>query len=179
MNRGVAAAMILLVSLLSGAGALQAQQRVGVQVGIGPTVGIGGDKGVGFHLTAGAGFVLPAAPVGLRVEGLYQRVPEGGDDHEYGGALLSAEVNLPVPAAQPYLVGGGALIWHREHHGDHTHEGHTDFGFNVGVGARFALAGLSAFLEARFHQLLNGEDQAQGYGHTGDRFVPITLGIRF
>jgi hypothetical protein len=171
--------MLPLIAIVFAASETEAQ--VSPQIGVGPTIGIGDDKGTGFHLTGGAAFAVPALPVGLRVEGMYQRVPEGDDDHEYVGGLLSGELGIPgMLPIQPYLVGGVGLFWHRELHDGHSHDAHTDLGLNIGVGTRFGVAGLNAFVEARVHRLLGGDDDGHGYDeHSGDTFIPVTIGVRF
>jgi len=122
-------------------------------------------------------------PFGLRLEGMFQRLPEGDVDHEYLGGSLNAESGIPMVASpiRPYVIGGLGLVRHEEHHGAHSHGSHTDFGLNLGVGTRFTLGRLSAYVEARVHRLFGGEDD-HGHGHddhTGNTFIPITFGVRF
>jgi hypothetical protein len=169
-----------LVAMLGvGAPETAAQRAVGVNLGVGPT--IPGDGDVGVHVNAGLGFAPAALPFGVRLEGMWQRIPEGDDHQDFLGGTLNAEVGLPLAIIRPYVIGGFGVIRHEEYHGTHTHGAHTDYGFNVGVGTRIGLGGLNTYVEARYHRLLNGDD---GHGHGGANseaitFVPITLGVRF
>jgi hypothetical protein len=170
----------VLTMLVVGAGGVEAQQRAGFNLGAGPTFPNGDDKGTGVHLNAGFGVGLGALPFGLRVEGMAQRIPEGDDHHDYLGGSLNAEIALPLEGARPYLIGGVGAVWHREQHGDHAHDAHTDLAFNVGVGTQFGLLGQRLYVEARYFRLLNGDDDhGHGDDHAGNTFIPLTIGIRF
>lgn len=63
----------------------------------------------------------------------------------------SANVDADIPGFGSIDIGGSS----------------TDFGFNVGAGVNFGLAGFSAFAEARYHLV------------DGSGWIPVTFGIRF
>jgi hypothetical protein len=182
MRKGLLVAAVCVAVSGVAASGLEAQSLVRVNLGAGPTFPIGDDKGTGVHANLGLGIGIPMLPFGVRVEGMVQRIPEGDDHHDYLGGSVNAEVALPLPLARPFLIGGVGLVRHEEHHGNHTHGAHTDFAFNVGVGAEVGLFGLSGYVEARYHRLLNGDDHGHGHSHDdhkGNTFIPITFGIRF
>jgi hypothetical protein len=167
------------VAALAGAQEAQAQRALGGIIGAGPTFPIGDGKSTGFHVAGGVEFQPALLPVGFRAEGLFQQIPEGNDHDEYVAGTLNVLVPIPMAGLSPYLLGGVGLYRHEEHHGDHTHGAHTDFGFNLGLGTRFALGRVGLFIEARYHVLMNGDDDGDGHGHSGDTFIPLTIGIRF
>jgi hypothetical protein len=184
MKKIAFATAALLTAFSMGTTTLEAQRAIGVNLGAGPSIGIGDDKGTGFHVNAGVGFAPAMLPVGLRLEGMFQRLPEGDDHHNYLSGSLNAEVGLPLAVIRPYAIGGIGLVRHEEIHGDHGHGAHTDFAFNVGLGTNFGLMGRSAYIEARYFRLGGGDDHGHGHGHghddhTGNTFIPITIGIRF
>jgi hypothetical protein len=180
MRRKISMSAVLLIALTAGAQQVEAQRAMGFNVGVGPTVPIGEGKSAGFHAHLGLGLNPATLPLGFRVEGMYQQIPEGSDDHqEYLAGLFNAVVAVPMTGLSPYIIGGLGLYRHEEHHDGHTHGAHTDFGFNVGIGTRLRVAGLGVYLEARYHGLLNGDDDGHGHGHRGDTFIPVTVGITF
>jgi opacity protein-like surface antigen len=180
MRRKISMLAVVLVALAAGAQQAGAQSAFGFNAGVGPTIPIGEGKSTGFHALVGLGLTPAAFPVGFRVEGLYQQIPEGNDDHhEYMAGILNAVLAVPVTGLSPYIIGGLGFYRHEEHHGDHTHGAHTDLGFNVGLGTKLRVAGFGFFVEARYHGLFNGDDEGQGQGHRGDSFVPLTVGISF
>jgi opacity protein-like surface antigen len=84
--------------------------------------------------------------------------------------------SLPVPGmVKPYLIGGVGLYNGKsklEVNGSSSEsESSTDFGLNGGAGMEFGLAGLSTFVEARFHSV-----STEG---ARTNFVPVTVGIKF
>jgi hypothetical protein len=140
----------------------------------------GAGLGTGFHVDGGVGLAPAPLPVGLRLEGMFQRIPEGADHDGFMAGTLNAEFGLPLAVVRPYAIGGVGFYRHEEHHGDHTHGAHTDFGFNVGPGTNSGLMGMSACGEARCHRLMNGGDDGHGQDdRVGNTFIPITIGIRF
>lgn len=139
-----------------------------------PTGHFSEEAGTGYHLQGSLAFAVPVLPVALRADLLWQQFP---DEHEGSfreiGGLVNAKVNLPLPLARPYAIGGVGLINHNPpdaQHGGHVHAGEdkTSFAFNLGAGLQVRLARLNAFLEARY--LHAGEDH---------RAIPITFGLMF
>ncbi|HUF50218.1 MAG TPA: outer membrane beta-barrel protein [Longimicrobiales bacterium] len=178
MIRSARIAALAAVLLL--AGAARADAQIGIAAG--PTVAIGslGDiTDLGYHVQLSAGLSVPLFPIALRIDGAWNQFPETGTDG--GLRVLSGSANavfsIPSVGLTPYVIGGlGAYNsrWAEEDEPGHEHGGEgstTNLGVNVGVGVRLGLPGLSAFAEARLHNLFNEGDAT--------RFIPISLGLRF
>jgi opacity protein-like surface antigen len=136
------------------------------------------EAGTGYHVQGSVGFNVPLLPFGLRADALWQEFPVSGADGHFRqiGGLLNGTFALPMPIIQPYVLAGAGVINHREpdvEHGDHEHHGgsSTDVGFNAGAGVQFPFVGMSAFLEARYLNIVGGNSEA--------RSIPVTIGIRF
>jgi hypothetical protein len=129
----------------------------------------------GFHL---AGLFELASlgnlPLGLRLEGGFQKFTH--DDESLTHLFGRVNAVRDLGASGLYLIGGVGLYNSEEDHGGHDHDGddhgaETFFGFNGGAGWRTAVGPLNAFVEARFHTVLDDV-------HT-QFFVPISVGFRF
>jgi hypothetical protein len=175
---------ILFLALAVVAGALPEQVTAQVRpftVGIsaGPSLARGHlaeEAGTGYHVQGSLGFTVPALPLGLRADLLWQELPDehSGQFRQIGG-LINGTFGLPLPMARPYALIGAGVISTTEpevDHGGHSHasERHTGVGFNAGVGIEFPFLGLGGVLEARVLNLL---------GDTDHQSIPISFGIRF
>jgi hypothetical protein len=161
----------------------QAQLKFGVGAGASiPSGDLSGDDGLstGYHLMATAGIQPPLAPVGFRVDGMFNEFnfkSTLASDLKFRIMGLSANAVLSMPGAvvlSPYAIGGVGMYNSKSTaDGD---EASTDMGVNIGAGVKFGLAGFGAFAEARFHHIF-AEEVA---GTTPKiRFIPITFGITF
>jgi opacity protein-like surface antigen len=170
---------IAFVTMIAAAAALAAPADAQVrpfQISIagGPSFPIGhlsDDAGTGYNVQGSIGFGMPMLPFGLRADLLWQEFKLSGQDghaRQIGG-LLNATFGLPLPFIQPYLLAGAGVI----NHTDPVHEVHsgTDVGFNVGGGVQFPFAGMSGFVEAKYLNVIGGNEDA--------RSVPVSIGIRF
>jgi hypothetical protein len=121
----------------------------------------------GLRAGAGVEFRVPLFPVGLRVDGAYDRLGLKLDENSKL-SIMSGTANavLSFPLMPFYMVGGVGM--YRSDAGAGTT---TDLGFNVGMGLRLPLPMFSPFVEARLNQI-NGEGESF-------RYVPIVAGIRF
>ena len=170
----VAAALVL-------AGSAQvAQAQLAMSFGIAagasiPTGDFGDAFGTGFHGMATLGFTPPALPFGVRIDGMYNSLDGSSDGvfSESTAKILAFSGNaifaFPGMVASPYLIGGVGF-----YNSDFDLEGlesSTDFGINVGLGARFNLSGFGTFAEIRFHNIFSDEEST--------RFIPLTFGIIF
>jgi hypothetical protein len=123
----------------------------------------------GLRVGAGVELKAPVMPLGVRVDGAYDRLGAKLD----GGAklsILSGTVNgvFTLPVMPIYAVGGIGM--YRMDAGDGATS--TEFGFNAGLGMRLPLPFLpNPFVEARLNQI-NSEGESF-------RYVPIVAGIRF
>ena len=127
----------------------------------------------GYHAMAGLGIKPPLAPIGARIEGLFnENAFKGASDANMRilGVIANAQYTV-VPTA--YLIGGlGMYNWKCAGTcGLLGSESETDFGFNVGGGVNIPLTGLGVFIEARLHMI-----QSEG---ESIKLVPITVGIKF
>ena len=162
---GVLTASLLLVS----AQGAEAQLRFNVNAGASMPMSDAGEVwNAGLRVGAGLEFGVPLVPVGLRVDGAYDRlgVKLDGDPNL---SIISGSANgvFALPLMPIYAVGG--LGMYRSDAGDGTTA--TDLGFNIGMGLRLPLPMFAPFVEARFHQInMDGGNF---------RYVPIVAGIRF
>ena len=145
----------------------------------------------GFNAGALLSIKPPVMPIGLRVEGSYDRfgvdlasIPEAeGMDAKWN--VLSGTVNAVVGASSgPYLIGGvGMYKTELKLSADGSSVGFDDtqLGFNGGVGLRFGLGLLSTFVEARYHTTTIELDLEETGTTESQRinFVPISVGIVF
>lgn len=186
---GAAGAAVLFAS---GAGELSAQQvqaqprTISVGIAAGPTFPVGdfadlADMNTGWTVVGHIGWQPPRQAFGLRGEIAYARYGIDaliGDAHlrKWGGAgnvivTVSNDGNF-----RPYVIGGIGIYNVREKYEAEVIEFETDnqtrLGLNGGVGARFALGGLTGTLEARYLSVfLEGDSNLNT--------IPITIGLEF
>jgi len=160
--------------LLVGASVAQAQFaspiRFNLHGGAALPVGDAGDTwDLGFRLGAGLEFRLPPIPVGLRVDGAYDRL--GSEFGESTLNIWSATANVVLsPMMSPiYFIGGVGAYWPDTNEPDEETE--AEFGFNLGGGFQLPFPAFSPFIEARWHRIT-----ADGADFD---YVPIVFGIRF
>jgi opacity protein-like surface antigen len=149
--------------------------------------GLGAETG--FNVSASIGFRPAMLPIGVRIEGAYDRFgfdPAGDptfNNVDANWSVLSGTINaeLGVPTTggiQPYVIGGVGMYqtkFSASGGGGSADFDDTNVGFNVGGGLRFGLAGLSTTLEARYHTTtIDAEGES-----TRISFIPITFGIEF
>jgi opacity protein-like surface antigen len=159
-----------------------------------PTGDAGDVVKTGFNAGAHLAFKPAMLPIGLRVEGQFHQfglkeISEGGISLEPDGnyRIISGTVNgiFGVPAAssafRPYVIGGVGMYNQKlsfDILGEELSESETKFGLNGGVGIEFGLSGLATFLEARYHYILNGDDEETGES-SRTKIIPISFGIKF
>ncbi|MEX2179683.1 MAG: hypothetical protein WD801_13285 [Gemmatimonadaceae bacterium] len=153
---------------------LQAQMSFGASLGAAVPVGSSAEGlDIGYNVTAHLGIKPPIAPLGLRIDGMFNSFgfdPDGTLSVIAGtvNATLSG-VGMPIPMG--YLIGGLGLYRSKASVPGFSAEPNSDLGFNIGAGLNFPLTGFSTFLEARFHYV-TGEVESF-------KFIPITFGMRF
>jgi hypothetical protein len=164
----VARAGILVVTVLSVAPRVSAaQSSFSVAAGASiPTGDFGKSRDVGYHALAAVEIRPPLAPLGLRIEGMFNEF-ESSIVNTAATRVYGATGNgvIQFTPREGFYVIGGVGIYRVERPGGDSNE----LGLNVGGGYRFPLTGFSAFVEGRYHTIQN----------TGARFVPITFGITF
>jgi hypothetical protein len=169
---------------LAAATPVMAQGGAKFSVGGGLTLPLGdfGDAAnTGWHGLAAVSFVPNNFPVGIQIDGMYQRF--GGDEDVFGNdvnlQLIQGTANAVYrfetsegTKVHPYLIGGIGLYNFKE-----TGDGvvgdpgsNTDFGINGGAGFDFQAGALGLFVEGRFHNVFSDPDNTN--------FIPITVGVR-
>jgi opacity protein-like surface antigen len=172
------------------AGVVLASSTLAAQAASRPTVGVSGGLAVptgdfgdlsssGYNISAHVGFQPATLPVGVRIEGMYNRFDVkddlGGEGHTNILALTGNAVLAARPATEgsvrPYAIGGVGVYNVKFSAPNVSSESDTKFGLNVGAGIELPLSGISAFLEARYHHVF-GDGGSIG-------MIPIVVGIKF
>lgn len=169
LARAVLAAALVLI-----APTVQAQTSLIFAAGATMPIGSTGDGlDAGYHATIGVGIKPPLAPLGARVEGMFnENAFKGASDAKM--RIMAVTANGTWTAApQAYLIGGLGMYNSKcaGTCGLLAGESDTDFGFNIGGGLNIPLTGLGVFVEARLHMI-------QSEGETM-KLLPITVGIKF
>lgn len=159
------------------------------------TLGLGGGATVpvgdfskatktGYNVLATLGLRVPAFPLGLRVDGMFNQIPSqfSGVTHSQiwtvNANLVANLVNTPHAPLVPYLVAGVGYYNTRYRvstSGDSLSGSgdlnDNDFGLNAGIGIRLGLGNASVFAEGRYHYIFMSGTHLQ--------MIPFTLGINF
>jgi opacity protein-like surface antigen len=134
----------------------------------------------GYNGIVGLTIKPPLAPLGLRLEGMYNAneyksgtVLAGATNRIVAGIVNGTLSGAGMPIPMGYLIAGLGMynVKATDLPANATSSGSTEVGFNVGAGLNFPLTGFSTFLEARFH-LIASEGESMN-------FIPITFGIKF
>lgn len=155
--------------------AARAQVSIGVAAGASVPTGTSADAvETGYHVMATLGIMPPLAPVGFRVDGMFNEFNSKSTvtDVKTRISALTANAVFSAPGVvvlSPYLIGGLGMYNTTLSPKPTTFSASNDLGFNLGGGIKFGLAGFGAFGEIRYHQITDG----------GYKFVPITFGIIF
>ena len=165
---------LALAAMMSAAPA-QAQMPISLNIGGGmtlPTGDLADGFDNGYHALAGVRAGLPALPVHLRVDGMYNRLPMsfGAGHVSTIGAIgaLGYDV-VPVGPARLYALAGGGYYWSKADISGADRVG--DFGWNAGAGLRMNLLAAKFFVEARYHSISTDAGDMTN--------TPITLGLSF
>jgi hypothetical protein len=163
-------AALALAAILFAAPALHAQTSINVAIGASLPMGDAADAvDMGYNATVGVGFKPPLAPIGLRIEGMFNSF-EFKSPLDASNRVMAATANGTYTLMpQIYLIGGVGM--YNSKASIAGSDASNDFGFNVGAGVNIPLTGFGTYLEARFHHVAGDGDNFQ--------FIPITFGIRF
>jgi opacity protein-like surface antigen len=184
MKRTVLGFATFALALTVSASAAHAQRPVSFGIAAGaaiPSGDLGKVQSMGYNVTGSVGLSTPALPISFRLDGMFNQL-SGKDvsgfampDVRVLGLSANAQYTLPGVAVRPYLIGG--VGYYSSKANIDGAESSNDLGLNAGVGARFALGGLSTYAEARFHNVFMKDDS------TGEKssmqFSPISFGIQF
>jgi opacity protein-like surface antigen len=179
MLKGVAT-----IALATVIGASTAHAQSGVQFGLGGGANIPlGDFSdaakTGFHGMALVGFQPATLPIGIQVDGSYNRL---GTEADFGDfQILNGNLNgvytfktAEESKFRPYLIAGVGVYNSKlktDIEGD-DEESSTDFGINGGAGFNFTAGSVGLFVEGRFHNIF-----VSNFSDTN--YIPITVGVRF
>ncbi len=178
--------VVLGAALMASAGAAPAAAQ-GAEFSLGggvslPLSDFGDFASTGFHGLAAVSFVPSGFPVGIQVDGMFQRF--GVDDNVIFGNDANFQIIQGTANAvykfrtseetkiRPYIIGGVGL-YSSKPTGDGVPDGvdsQTDFGINGGAGFDFKLGSAGLFVEGRFHNVFTDGDNTN--------FIPITAGVR-
>jgi opacity protein-like surface antigen len=139
----------------------------------------------GFNATASLGWNPPSMPIGLRIDGGYDRLMGRDvtilgstvalDDASIWSGLAELTLGIPLTIARlsPYIVGGGGVYHFTNYNTDasSSDDSMTKGGWNAGGGVTFSFGRTNLFLESRYMSISTPGDAAT--------FVPIVLGLTF
>jgi hypothetical protein len=160
---------LVLGALLFAAPTLHAQASFSIAAGAALPTGDAADGlKMGYNATVGIGFKPPLAPIGVRVEGMFNSFEFDGVDASQRVMALTGNGTYTI-LPQLYAIGGVGM--YNSKASPAGSESSTDFGFNIGAGINIPLTGFGTYLEARYHHIPvdNGSFS----------FVPVTFGIKF
>ena len=160
---------------------LSAQSAKPVSLGIaaGAAIPVGDYANIfntGYNGTVSLGFSSVGTPLGLRIEGMYNKFLGRNDntifnqpDERIIAGTANVVYSLPGQGIRPYLIGGVGYYARQPDVAGATSE--NKFGINGGIGALFPLSGFNTYIEARFHHVFTDVISTQ--------FIPVTFGIMF
>lgn len=162
-----------------------AQSAAKFSLGGGLTLPLGdfGDAaGTGWHGLAAVSFQPTGSPVGIQVDGMFQRLSADdivgvGDDVNFQIIQGTANAVYKFQSSEetkvrPYIIGGVGLYNFKETGDDVVGDpgSETDFGINGGAGFDFQTGSVALFVEGRFHNIFT-----EG---SNTNFIPFTVGVR-
>lgn len=173
--RLIPTAALVLAAMTLGATEARAQMSISIAAGAALPMGDASDAlSMGYNATVGLGIKPPLAPVGLRVEGMFNSFDYKSNTiglETFRVMALTANGTLSGPAMPAYLIGGVGMYNSKATANIGSADAQSDFGFNIGGGVNLPLTGFSTFLEVRYHHI-----PVDGGSF---KFVPITVGIKF
>ena len=172
--RLMSTAALALAAAMLAAPEARAQMSFSVAAGAAIPVGDGADAlSMGYNATLGVGIKPPLAPLGLRVEGMFNSMDYKSNTFNLESLRimgLTANATFSGPAMPAYLIGGIGMYNYKASVSIGDTDAESDFGFNIGGGFNIPLTGFGTFIEVRYHHI-----PADGGAL---KFVPITVGIK-
>lgn len=173
--RLIPTAALVLAAMTVGANEVHAQMSVSIAAGAALPMGDASDAlSMGYNATVGLGIKPPLAPLGVRVEGMFNSFDYKSNTiglETFRVMALTANATLSGPAMPAYLIGGLGMYNSKATANIGSSNAESDFGFNIGGGVNIPLTGFGTYIEARYHHV-----PASGGAF---KFVPITVGIKF
>lgn len=190
MKRTVLGVVSAVLALSASAAVVHAQNPMTFGIAAGatfPTGDIADNGNTGFHGMVTLGAMPAMVPFGVRIDGMYNSI--GADDFSDGidtftgnslqilGVTANGVFAMPgMMVTSPYLIGGVGYYNTKFKSDQFDADGESNFGLNIGIGAKFNLSGFGTFAEVRYHNIFDKDDQT-GAGNTS--FIPLTFGIMF
>lgn len=186
----IAVATLAAITLSATTSSAQSAKAISLGISGGaaiPAGDFGEDYTTGYNGTVSLMFKSIGSPIGLRVDGMYNKmsvkddrtisVPGFGivDAAVITGANANLVYSLPGTGISPYLIGGAGVYGLKldVDDGDDP-DSESKFGLNGGIGASFPLSGFNTFIEARFHHIFTKD----AFGDSRPtQFIPVTFGI--
>jgi hypothetical protein len=163
-----------------------AQKSYAVGFGGGGSIPVGRLKDAqnsGFNGLVSLALGVAELPIGIRIDGIYNRFPGSGASSRTTGPANTSSFRVtgvlgnlifafPGTTTKAYVITGGGFYYTKlDAVGA---ESERDAGLNAGAGFTFGLGPIASFVEARYH-FIRRPPAKGGVIH----FVPITLGIMF
>ena len=185
----LALAAVAAVAVFGSTSSAQSSKALSVGVSGGAAIPLGdfGDFGdfytTGYNGTVSLMFKSVGSPIGIRIDGMYNKmslkddaiITIPGQGSVESASIASANANLvyslPGVGISPYLIGGGGIYSLKVHGDNFDTDADNKAGVNGGIGVSFPLSGFNTFLEARFHHVFTDGSATQ--------FVPVTFGLSF
>lgn len=166
-----------------------AQTPVQFGIGGGATLPLGDfadAASLGFHGNVLVQFAPAGSPVGVRVDGMFQRLGFHDDLAVDGNwQVISGTANAvytfqtsDASMFHPYLIAGAGAYNVKSAPDDFDSESVTKIGINAGAGFDYNAGGAVIFVEGRFHNVFMGDEDAIGESSSLN-MIPITVGVKF
>lgn len=173
--RLIPTAALVLAAMTFGATEARAQLAFSIAAGAALPMGDASDAvNMGYNATVGLGIKPPLAPIGVRVEGMFNSFDYKSNTFGLEALRvmgLTANAVLSGAVMPAYLIGGLGMYNSKATMNVGSSNAETDFGFNIGAGVNLPLTGFGVFAEVRYHHV-PGDGGAF-------KFVPITVGMKF
>ncbi len=188
---------LVIAALLSAAGSTaMAQSKTGFGVSAGASVPVGNylnGLSTGYNVSVFLNMTNTTSPMGFRIEGTYNEMgfPGGGASHRIAAGTANLTYDLQGMSGSAtsglYVIGGVGLYGSYDRGTDqygfnYDNSGtQTNFGLNGGVGYRFPLTDMTAFVEGRLHYVFTSSNNPAdpNYNAGNATFIPIVFGIAF
>ncbi|HEX2692630.1 MAG TPA: hypothetical protein VHL12_01145 [Gemmatimonadaceae bacterium] len=186
MKRLIRPLLLLSLAISGSAQPAFAQKSYALGVGGGSAIPVGRLKDVqnaGFNGIVSLILGGAEMPIGIRIDGIYNRFPGSGAISGASGTANTASFRVagvlgnlifafPGTTTKAYAITGGGFYYTKLDAAGAKSE--RDLGLNAGAGLTFGLGPIASFVEGRYH-FVRRPPAKGGVIH----FVPITLGIMF
>ncbi len=163
-----------------------------------PSGDLSQDARTSWHAGGAVQFSVPSIPVGLRADVMYHHLSLKDATQPFEGGTITSKASIiagtvngmfmipmaPGGLVRPYVIAGVGAYNLRQSidcTGSCTDiassYNSTKFGLNGGAGVQFGLAGLSTFVEARYHHIFTDKNSDGSSSSTA--IIPISVGIMF